>query len=231
MLSTKNIPSGSGMSKSILPGAKVLKINSITLDKVSYKEDAYHLTLHCETDPVEGLDGFFIDKDDTSKGKYLGQIGRIKAGSFPFSDGTTKSGIKIERDRTILQFVKNVATELGFYDWFEAQDNKFNTIEDFVLFLDSAKPFKNIYFNAVVCGKEYEKNGYINYDLFFPKFDKTSKPMEAIKLVDTANQGALVKFDNDVHIKKLSKAPTSAPVDLFEGSLPVSNSVGNDFEL
>ena len=231
MLSTKNIPSGSGMSKSILPGAKVLKINSITLDKVSYKEDAYHLTLHTETEPVEGLDGFFIDKDDASKGKYLGQIGRIKAGSFPFSDGTTKSGIKIERDRTILQFVKNVATELGFYDWFEAQDNKFSSIEEFVLFLDSAKPFKNIYFNAVVSGKEYEKNGYINYDLFFPKFDKTSKPMEAIKLVDTANQGALIKFDNEVHIKKLSKAPTSAPVDLFEGSLPVSNSVGNDFEL
>ena len=231
MLSTKNIPSGSGMSKSILPGDKTLKINAITLDKVSYKEDAYHLTLHCETDPVEGLDGFFIDKDDTSKGKYLGQIGRIKAGSFPFSDGVTKSGIKIERDRTILQFVKNVATELGFYEWFEAQDNKFNTIEDFIVHLDNSKPFKNIYFKGVVCGKEYEKNSYINYDLFFPKFDKTSKPMEALNAVDTANTGTLIKFDADVHIKRLNKSNTSTTVDSFEGTLPVSNSVGNDFEL
>lgn len=231
MLSTKNIPSGSGMSKSILPGAKVLKINAITLDKVSYKEDAYHLTLHSETEPVEGLDGFLIDKDDASKGKFLGQIGRIKAGSYPFSDGLTKSGIKIERDRTILQFVKNISTELGFYEWFEAQDNKFSTIEEFILHLDASKPFKNIYFNAIVCGKEYEKNGYINFDLFFPRFDKTSKPIEAIKLVDTANQGALIVFDNDIHIKKIGKSPAAAPIDSFDGSLPVSSSVGNDFEL
>ena len=95
MLSTKNIPTGSGMSKSILPGAKVVKINSITLDTVPYDQKAYHLTLHCETEPIDGLDGFFIDKDDPSKGKYLGQIGRVKCSMYPFSDGVTKSGIKI----------------------------------------------------------------------------------------------------------------------------------------
>lgn len=233
MLSTKNIPTGSGMSKSILPGAKVVKINSITLDTVPYDQKAYHLTLHCETEPIDGLDGFFIDKDDPSKGKYLGQIGRVKCSMYPFSDGVTKSGIKIDRDRTILQAVKNLAAELGYMDWFEAQDNKFNTIEDFVTHLDKTKPFKNIYFNAVIGGKEYDKNGYTNYDLFLPKFDKVSKPVEKIdNIPSTASTASLVKYDPETHIRKQNKSTSSnAPVEMFEGLTPVSSTVGSDFDL
>jgi hypothetical protein len=232
MLSTKNIPSGSGMSKSILPGSKTVKINSITLDTVPYDQQAYHLTMHCETEPISGLDGFFIDKDDPSKGKHLGQIGRVKAGMYPFSNGVTKSGIKIDRDRTILQFIKNLAGELGFMDWFEEQDNKFNSIEDFVNHLNKTRPFKNIYFNCVIGGKEYEKNGYINYDLFFPRFDKTSKPIEKLDSIpDTASPSKLVTYDADVHIRKIAKSTSNAPVDVFDGMSPVSSSVGSDFDL
>jgi hypothetical protein len=232
MLSTKNIPTGSGMSKSILPGAKTLKINSITLETVPYDAEAYQLVMHCETEPIDGLDGFFIDKDDPSKGKHLGQIGRIKAGMYAFSNGVTKSGIKIDRDRTILQFVKNLACELGFMEWFEEQDNKFNTIEDFIAHLDKTKPFKNIYFNSVVCGKEYEKNGYINYDLYFPRFDKMNKPFERIDTVpNTASQAKLYTYDADVHIRKLNKQTSSSTVEAFEGMTPVNTSVGSDFDL
>jgi hypothetical protein len=232
MLSTKNIPNGSGMSKSILPGSRILKINSVSLDTVPYDQQAYHLNLHCETEPVPGLDGFFIDKDDPSKGKHLGQIGRIKAGMFPFSNGVTKSGIKIDRDRTILQFIKNISSELGFMDWFEEQDNKFNSIEDFVNHFNKSKPFRNIYFNCVVGGKEYEKNGYTNYDLFLPRFDKSSKPIEKLDSIpDTASSSTLVTYDPEVHIRKATKSTANTPVTAFEGMTPVSSTVGNDFDL
>lgn len=231
MLSTKNIPSASGMSKSILPGEKVIKINFITLDTVPYNTEAYHVTLHCETEPIDGLDGFFIDKDDPSKGKYLGQIGRVKASMYPFANGVTKSGIKIERDRTILQFLKNLSCELGIFEYFDSLDNRFNTIEEFVEHFNRSKKYQNIWINAVIGGKEYDKNGYTNYDLFLPKFDKTGKPIKAVEFTpEEASSSPMVSYDPTLHIKKSAKT-TNAPVDSFESSFPVSSSVGNDFEL
>lgn len=229
MLSTKNIPSGSGKSKSILPGTHVVKINSISLDSVPYNSQALSLTLNCETEPIEGLDGFYIDKEDQSKGKYLGQIGRVKGGQYPFADGVTKSGIQINRDRTILQFLQNLANELGFKEWFDAQDEKFNSIEDFVNALNTQAPYKNKFFKATLAGREYEKGGYINYDLFLPKFEKNGKPIQAVDSVESANNAPFIEFDASVHIKKLTQKKNEETVSEFGANVPVTENVSKSF--
>ena len=132
-LSTTDLQSsGGGMPKTIAPGNHELKINSIRLDEFRFIEGAYHFLLEMETKPIEGFEGFMKDRDDESKGRYEGQIGRVKASQYAFADGETKSGIKIQRDRSIMLFLKNLSTALDITDWFAEQDNKHETIEDFV---------------------------------------------------------------------------------------------------
>ena len=60
---------GSGMAKTIAPGNHILKINSIELADFSFLPGAKHLILNVETTPIEGFDGFLIDKDDETKGR------------------------------------------------------------------------------------------------------------------------------------------------------------------
>jgi hypothetical protein len=127
--------------------------------------------LHVETEPIEGFTGFIIDKDDESKGHYAGQIGRVKASQYAYADGETKSGIKIQRDRSIMMFLANLSKSYGITGWFEEQDNKFNTIEEFVKNCSNNAPIKdNVYLDFCVAGKEYEgKAGYTAYDMWLPK--------------------------------------------------------------
>jgi hypothetical protein len=75
------------MAKTIAPGNHVLKINSVELEDFRFIEGAKHLILHVETAPIEGFEGFLLDKDDESKGRFEGQIGRVKASQYAYADG------------------------------------------------------------------------------------------------------------------------------------------------
>ena len=196
-LSTTDLGTGTGMPKTITPGNNVLKINSIHLEDFSFIEGAYHMMLNVETPPIDDFEGFLIDKDDESKGHYAGQIGRLKASQYAFADGETKSGVKIQRDRSIMIFLKNLAHSYGIDEWFVAQDNKFDTIEEFVKNFSANAPIKDKYLNWCVAGKEYMgKTGYTNYDLFLPKGEgqKYSYGMEASKVL---------QYNEAKHLKKL----------------------------
>ena len=78
--------SGSGMPKTIAPGNHELKINSVRLDEFRFIEGAYHLLMEMETKPIEGFEGFMRDRNDESKGRFEGQIGRVKASKYAFAD-------------------------------------------------------------------------------------------------------------------------------------------------
>lgn len=192
-----NTGNGSGLPKTLAPGNHVLKINSIQLDDYSFIPGAKHLILNVEGEPIEGFQGFLIDKDDESKGHYAGQIGRLKASQYAFADGETKSGIKIQRDRSIMMFLQNLCKTLGINDWFIAQDNLHDTIEDFVKAFNQNAPFHDIYLEFCVAGKEYlNKSGYTNYDLYLPKSDKGKYAfgeVEAGKVLTYSEANHLVK--------------------------------------
>ena len=198
-LSTTDLGSaGSGLPKTITPGNHVLKINSIELEEFKFIDGAYHLMMHVETAPIEGFEGFMIDKDDESKGRYQGQIGRVKASQYAFADGETKTGIKIQRDRSILIFLRTLAHTLQIDSWFVEQDGKHETIEDFVKEFNKTADFREKYLEFCIAGKEYEgKTGYTNYDMWLPKAEGKKYAFGAEK------DDTVIAYNEAKHLKKL----------------------------
>jgi hypothetical protein len=190
--------SGSGLPKTINPGNQLLKINNIDLEDFKFIDNAYHMILHVETEPIEGFEGFALDKDNPDKGHFKGQIGRVKASQYAFADGETKTGIKIQRDRAILMFLQNLCKTMGINEWMTAQHNKHNTIESFVEEFNKTASIKDKYIEFCIAGKEYVgRTGYTNYDLWLPK---AQSGKYAFGEVDS---GKVIKYDESKHLKKL----------------------------
>lgn len=232
MITTKNITSGGGTPKVIQPGNIECKINSVTLDKVPYKEGAYHISLNVETQPMgDNFEGFLVDKDNPDGDRYLGQIGRVRFSEWPFSDGETKSGIKIIRDKEIVRAIETICKEVGCTDWLEQQDNVYETIEEFMEAFNSEKPFKNKFVKMCVAGREYmNKQGYMNYDLFLPKVMRGQVNFERVN----AELSKLIKFDSEAHIKKAkteSVASFSSAGSDDDLDIVTTSKVSSDFNL
>lgn len=231
MITTKNIPSGGGTPKVIQPGTVECKINSITLDKVPYKEGAYNVSLNVESQPMgDDFEGFLIDKDNPDSGRYEGQIGRVRFSEWPYADGETKTGIKISRDIEIVKAIQTICKETHCTEWLEAQDNKHETIEEFVMAFNSDKPFKDKYVKMCVAGREYmNKSGYMNFDLYLPRAGRGQVAIESIN-----REGSkLLSFDSETHIKK---AKTESVASFSTGSdddldVPTTSKVSSDFDL
>ena len=96
------------------------------------KDNAYFVNLSVETKPLENFEGFWIDKNDESKGRHEGQVGIVKSGRYFYRDGETKSGVQIHRDNEILKFIKNLCNEASCDGWFKKADDKYETIEEFI---------------------------------------------------------------------------------------------------
>ena len=220
-LGTEN--TGGGMSKTITPGNYVLKINSIRLDSFKFIEGAYHLLLEMETKPIEGFEGFMKDRNDESKGRYEGQIGRVKASQYAFADGETKSGIKIQRDNSIMIFLKNLSNSLGINEWFVSQDEKHETIEDFVAYFNEHAPYQDKYLNTCLAGKEYEnRSGYIAYDCWFAKAQNR-------KYGYSLKKDNVLQYDEAKHLKKIENKPVESFGNDDDLTIPMKTS--SDFDL
>jgi len=225
MLNTKDMSAGSGRTKPVLdPGNHVVKINSITLDQTPYDADSYNIHLHVETAPVGGdFEGFFKDYNDQSKGRYDGQIGRVRISPFPFKDTTLPSGREISRDQEILKNMITLAETLEMRDGLDSINAQ--TIEDFMRECDDLMGGSKL-INMCIGGREWEnKEGYINNDLFLPRISKDGIAMEAL---DKENS-RLLKFDRAVHVKALVKK--DAPSNGVETPFKADSGSGDDFEL
>lgn len=227
MLNTKDIKTGGGGTpKVIQPGNNKVVIRSITLEDFKFKPGALHIILNVEGEEQEGdFEGFFIDKNNESLGRYKGQVGKVKATEYAYADGVTKSGIEVSRDKEILKFLKNFCAEIGADQWLVEQDGKHATIQSLIEQLDNDKPFKDKWLNVCIAGKEYlNKEGYTAYDLFLPKYSRTGVPFESA----TKNSGKVAKFSEAEHIKK-------KPVENVQGfdgdTGGMSSNVSNDFKL
>jgi len=227
-LSTKDLgaetSSGAGIPKTVAPGNHELKVNGIRLEEFKFIDGAYHLILDMETKPIDGFEGFLIDREDESKGRYAGQIGRVKASQYAFADGETKSGIKIERDNSIMIFLKNFSTALGISDWFLEQDNKHETIEDFVAYFNENAPYQDKYLHCCLAGKEYEnRSGYIAYDCYFAKAQNR-------KYGYSPKADSVQTYNEAKHLRKLENKPVAAfGNDDDDLSIPLKTS--SDFNL
>ncbi len=226
MISTTNVtPMGSSIPKTLQPGNYTCTINSVTLETVPYSPSGYNLVLNLEGEPLGSeFEGFYIDKNNPSAGRYLGQVGKVKTGEYVYQDAILKSGIEIKRDIEILRVISTICKETGCSEWFDSQDNKHDTIESFVEQFNSDKPFKKSLVKFCIAGKEYlNKEGYTNYDLYLPKPTKGLLSFQSA----SADTNKVMTFDSSNHIKKIK--PKS--VEGFgENSVPVTNKVADDFD-
>jgi hypothetical protein len=209
-LSTKDVggTEGSGGLKTILPGQQKLKINSIELKQFSFMESAggYYFIMNVETEPIENFEGFLIDIDDPSKGRYEGQVGQVKTNRYYYKDGETKGGTEIKRDVELMKQIKKVCSVTDCINWFDKADGKYETIEDMVAGFNKSAKFKDTYLNVTVAGKEYARNnGYTGYDLFLPKLSKMQVAMEPVD----AKISKLIPFNESEHWNKLVAKPVS----------------------
>jgi hypothetical protein len=229
-LSTKDIkPEGpGGPSKTLEPGNQKCKINGVSLEEFKFKPESYHLILHMEgPDLGPEFEGFFLNKDDESMGRYKGAVGRVKASEWAYVDGTTKSGVNISRDQEILRFIKTLCGSIGksAEKWLVEQDNKHDTIESLVTAFNTDQPFSGKYLNFCIAGKEYKsKDGYIRYDLFLPKFSRQGIPFETLD----SKPSKLLKYNVTDHLKKLKVNEVSEFGSQSEG---LSNEASTDFSL
>lgn len=213
---------GSGLPKTIAPGNHTLKINSIALEDFKFIDGAKHLILNVETEPIDGFEGFMLDKDNPEAGHYAGQIGRVKASQYAFADGVTKTGVKVNRDRSLMMFFKNLTTSLNISDWFHAQDNRHDTIEEFVDAFNNEAPFQGKYLDYCIAGKEYEaKSGYTNYDMWLPKSSKDSYAY-------APKGGKVMPYNETEHLKKMEVRQVES---FGDDDLTIPPKASSDFSL
>ncbi len=218
-LSTDSVKSGS-VQKTLQPGNVVIKIDSVTLRaaKIQGKPDAIDVILKAEGEPLENFEGFYINKEDPSLGRHLGQVGNIRGTEWFMSDGETKSKVKVSRDNEVMKWISSMCRVLGApgKQWFDDQNNVHETIQDFMEAFNKSGLLTGKWFNTCLCGKEYtNREGYTNYDLFLGKFTQKNVPIE---LKDTPkSESKLAVFEEQYHIKKKAKTEDSAPWDNGSG--------------
>jgi len=224
MLSTKDMSAGSGSVKPVIgTGNQVVKINDITFDQTPYDSEAYNITLHVESEPVEGdFNGFLKDVNNPNGPRYEGQVGRVRFSPYPFKDAVLANGNEISRDTEVLKAMVFLAEVVGKRDELDAIEA--NTIEDFMT--KASKVCSNTgYINACLGAREWEnKDGYINNDLFLPKRNRMGVPLEAL---NTENSNLLTFDKNDTnHFRPMKKTETVG-AQSFEPAAPA----GSDFDL
>jgi len=227
-LSTKGVPdsTGSGIPKTLQPGNTVIKVNSIELRKEPFEGDPYNILLNCEGEPIgDGFEGFAIDKNRPELGHAKGQVGRVRATEYSFSNRVFDNKA-INRDQDMLKWLQSFCKAAGCYDWFIAQDQRHDTIADFIDQLNMDKPFEGVWMAACLAGKPYTNaQGFLNYDLYLPWFNAKAVPLEKVG----SEPSKLLKFNQDIHIKA-PKKKTTTTLDEF-GAVSRPKAKGSDFEL
>jgi hypothetical protein len=227
MISTINIPGeGSGQQKVLQPGNHTVTINTVRLEVPPYNKDAINIVLGVEgPDMGETFEGFWINKDDESLGRHKGQVASIKLSQFAFADGTTKSGISIKRDVELLKALQTLCKTLDCSNWLLAQNNNHDTMESLFTQFGIDKPFAGKQIYCCVAGSEYtNKQGYTNFDLYFPRTARGSYAYEAVG----AKSSQVVTFDEQQHIRRKK---IDAVQSFGDSNVTTSSSVGSDFEL
>lgn len=205
MLTTKDIAEAK-VPKTLGPGNHAAKISRIELGK-GYNAGSYHVYLHVEgEDQGPDFEGFFKDAESKTGPRYQGQVGRVRMSAYAFEDGVTKTGIPVNRDRSILRGLQNLAKVLGKQE--ELDKVEADTIEEYVP-LASAVLSGNTFLNWCFAGKEYEKGGYTNYDLYLPSTKGGGFAYEA----QGVTSSKLIQFDAAKHITGKTQPQ---PVESFE---------------
>jgi len=214
-VNTKNVKTDTGgfVPKNLQPGNNICTIHSITMNKASYikERDEYEVKLVLEGPPLPNFEGFNIDQNDPSKGKFKGQSAIVKLSQWNYKDGETTNGYKVFRDDDIVRDLTCLCKELGILEWIESKDG-IATVELLIEAINTEKPFAGISMHYCLGGREYlNKKNYKAYELYLPRMDRSGKPF-------SKNEAKVQKFFESVHVKPY------VPKDMKNGFGPESTS-------
>ena len=161
--------------------------------------------------------------NDQSKGRYEGQVGRVRMSPYPYKDATLPSGREVSRDQEVLKSMIFLSEQLGKRDALDSIEA--DTIEAFMT--KASTLFANSdFFNTCIGSRQWEnKEGYINDDLYLPRPSKDGVPVEAVDTDTTKSR--LMTYDKSTHLREIVRKETPAADSSFE----VTKGSGSDFEL
>lgn len=206
-LGTKSVKVGGGsLPKSFSPGNHECKINEVRLKRPPFAKQGevqYYIEMDLETAPIAGLEGFLIDSKDESKGRYLGQTGRVKSSEWPYKDSSWQ-GKTWDMNEEIMKFIKSLCITMKS-DWMDKADGVYDTIEDLVEAFNNEAPFKDVMFAWCIGGQQVQgDDGYPKYYMHLPKYTKGS---ELFTLAD--DDDSILIYDKALHLKVKGGAPAT----------------------
>jgi hypothetical protein len=228
-LSTKDIPDAGngGTPKTLQPGNALIKINNIELRKEPFEGDPYNIMLNCEGEDMgPEFQGFMLDKSRPELGAAKGQVGRVRAQMYTFSDRVGTNGKPINKNLEMLKWLKSFCKAMGKLQWFDAQDDRHATVQEFIDQMNLDKPYDEVWLNSCLAGKPYtNQQGFVNYDLYLPWFNAKAVPLE----LPGTTPSLLIPFSAELHTQG-NKKKAVASLDEFSGESKKSSPKG-DFDL
>jgi hypothetical protein len=227
MFNSNNFKETGSGPKVLNPGTHYVRIVDVQLERPAYAkegENPYNVIVTIEgVDEGDSFDGFLVDKNNPSMGKYRGKIAAIRSKRFAFSD-YEYNGKEITRDSQIFNWINNLASQWGVLSDMNKANVSGDTIEEYV---ENARRYiinPEIWGYVTFGGEEYFKEGYDkpNYRSFFPNIDFKSKLYPFVASEEAGDEeplpAELIKFDAKVHIlvKDKDASQPAAEVTSFE---------------
>ncbi len=220
-----------GTPKVLVPGTHYVRIVDLFLEKSPFQgeEDAYFITTRVEDiDEGDDFEGFFIDKDNPSLGRFRGQIATVRSKRGSFKDYEYQ-GRQVERDSQMFSWINNLAKQWGVMDAMNKAGIKGDTIEEY---FNNVKKFimnPEIWGYVTLAGSEYFSEGYDrpNYNMFFPNM-KLGKSLPFVAMAELADGEVMPKlfmpFVEVDHIikKKVADPSLVEPVATFGDPMDTS---------
>ena len=208
---------GEFKGKKFNPGNHRCKVNGIYTKEVEDKKwggTKLQLWLTLETEPVGGnFKGWAIDKDDESKGYFLGQVGNVKSNPFGYKS-ETKDGVTYVREQAVAMFLHILCLEANGSRWVDEVNGKYKTFEEFIDAFNQDNPIKDVYLDWCIGGqKSINEEGYAEYWMNLPKVKKGERVFK-----NPSKVGNPVTFDEVLHIyipenqKEIASFGTSEPI-------------------
>lgn len=215
MLSTKNIDltpnegGGNFSQKIIQPGNHKVRINNIELRKEKDPRFGEKLLLFLETPPIgNGFIGLAINKDDASQGNYEGRVGYVSVSRWGFKDSLE---YQISRNDELFKTIGVLCRELSLVSWWDAQDNKYEHVDQLLGAFIKERPFDGVWFYCVISGRQYlsKDNKNINNELYFPREERVLGKAYSL------NQEKVQKYNESLHLEKIKpKSDTNVPTSI-----------------
>lgn len=211
-------------------GEQKLRILKIEAVPVPWDNDnnQVNLVLDVMTEDLgDDFEGFFIDYKDQSKGRYPGQIGRVRASEWAFSNFSNEK-FSTTTEEGIGRFLKSLLYTSGKKQWYDDNIDLYPEYNGLIAAINKEKVLKNIYFEMTIGGRGYvDKNGYTKYDLYLPKCSKEEYPY--ILWGDDEAKSSLLKYNPQYHMIPPKEGAGNNKKQGATSSKPAAEKVANEY--